>query len=620
MPSQFFGLMIGYSGLTASQVAQNTTANNIANINTKGYSKQELKTTAAEALRTYTTYGMAGAGVAAKSIDQLRDSYIDLKYWENQTLLGEYSKKQTYTLEIENYFIDTSTVPGFNTIYTENFFNALSALEDDPGTTTTRTAFLGRAQSLCEYFNEMAQTLENVQKNLNNELFDAVDKVNSIASQIASLNEQINVIEIKGVTANELRDQRALLVDELSTYVNVETEEMEIYNYSDPDNPTGVKRFIVNISNGCALVDGYDFNELVCRSREKKINQSDIDGLYDIYWKNSGSKFAPLAENQSGEIKALMELIDGNNKEYFDGKASEDVTDLTKTELKVTGPEGSFSKLTLNDSGTITISGMTYYYNGWEYDKDTDTFTFKDISYLDADGNIKNGFHDPVNKDFTVRVGQSVNYMGIPYYQSQMNEWVRGFAYAFNNIMEQGYDLNGNSMKDISFFQVEDIDGVYHNLDPEADPSSSGGEYYAYNSLTAKNFRLNRGIFYDASTFATTFNVESAQNTDSNDLVKALSSIRTDKEKMTFRGCSSSEFLACLTSDVALNAQSARTFTMNYTNISNSLTNQRLSKSGVDEDEEALDLVKFQHAFELNSKVIQVMTEMYDRLITQTGV
>lgn len=78
MPSQFFGLMIGYSGLTAAQASQNTTANNIANINTEGYSRQHLKQEAANALRTYTHYGMAGAGVDAKTIDQIRDEYIDI--------------------------------------------------------------------------------------------------------------------------------------------------------------------------------------------------------------------------------------------------------------------------------------------------------------------------------------------------------------------------------------------------------------------------------------------------------------------------------------------------------------------------------------------------------------
>ncbi|MCR5650168.1 MAG: flagellar hook-associated protein FlgK [Lachnospiraceae bacterium] len=627
MPSTFFGLTIGYSGLTAAQVAQNTTANNIANTDTEGYTRQKLRAEAAEALRTYTRYGMAGSGVSAKSIDQLRDSYVDLKYWANQSLLGEYNKKQTYCLEIENYFNDTDTVPGFNTIYTENFFNALLDLEDEPGSVTTRTAFLGRAQSLVEYFNRMSVTMEKIQTNLNEEVKDAVDKVNSIAAQIASLNEQINVIEIRGVVANELRDQRAVLVDELSNYVTIETKETDIYNYADPDTPTGAKRYEIMISNGCSLVDGYDYYELECRAREKPVNQSDVDGLYDIYWKHTGAKFAPLAEVETGEIKGLLELRDGNNKEFFDGKSKETVTVLTNDSIRVgysNKEDGGvdINKLTLGDSGMITIGGTPYTYSGWSYDHTTKMFTFNNLKYQDANGEWVSGFLNPVKEGDTVRVGQSINYQGIPYYQQQMNEWVRGFTRTFNSIMELGYDLNGNSMRGISFFEARDVEGDLYYLEAAEDfgsgSSTKGGLYYS--SLTAKNFRLNENIMEDPSTFATTYNTESATNIDSNDLVKDLSSIKTDKVKMTFRGGSSSEFLQSLLSDVALNTQSAKTFAANYTNISGSLTNQRLSVSGVDADEEALDLVKFQHAYELNSKVIQTMAEMYDRLITQTGV
>ena len=72
--------------------------------------------------------------------------------------------------------------------------------------------------------------------------------------------------------------------------------------------------------------------------------------------------------------------------------------------------------------------------------------------------------------------------------------------------------------------------------------------------------------------------------------------------------------------DVALNAGSANSFQKNYTNIMNAVDNQRLSVSGVDNDEEALNLVKYQNAYNLSAKMIQVMTEIYDRLINQTGV
>ncbi len=627
MPSQFSGLMIGYSGLTAAQVSQNTVANNIANVNTKGYSRQEVNTRASDALQTFTTYGMIGTGVTAKSIDQVRDMYVDLKYHQNASLLGEYSKKQTYTLEIENYFTDTETVPGFNTIYTENFYRALSALKEEPGSTTARTSFVGAAQSLTEYFNVMSANMEKTQSNLNEEVKDAVDQINSIASQIATLNKQITVIELKGVVANELRDQREVLVDELSQYVDVETKEVEIYNYADPDHPTGAKRYVVSIANNAQLVYGYEYNELECRPRGEKVNQSDIDGLYDIYWTHTGMELNLNTPNLTGELKGLLELRDGNNNEAFrGGVAGNAAAGQEEIEVKVdkdylTDP----NKLTLAEKGIITISGAQYQYDGWEYDQDEQKYTFKNLTYLDSNGVSQKGLRDQVDDEATVRIGKAVDYQGIPYYQAQLNEWVRSFSYAFNLIQQRGQDLNGNPIGESCFFRMYDeVEGKQQDLKDQAEDSVFGSAGNAdgptYNLLTAKNIRLNEGILKDCSLFATTYNAESSVNVDANDMLFDLESIKTDKNKVSFRGCSSAEFLQCVLSDVALNAQSANIFTANYTNIGNALTNQRLSVSGVDSDEEALDLVKFQHAYDLNAKIIQTMTEMYDKLINQTGV
>ena len=618
MPSQFFGLMIGYSGLTASQTAENTTANNISNVNTKGYSKQVLTQEATEALRTYTSYGMAGAGVTAKSIDQLRYTYEDLKYWSNQASLGEYSKKKTYMSELENYFTDTTTVPGFNTIYTTNFYNALSNLSKDPGSTTTRTAFIGQAQTLAEYFNSMSTDMEETQSNINQEVKDDVDQINSIASQVAKLNQQINTIELNGTTANELRDKRALLIDDLSKIVDVSVTESDVYNYSDPDNPTGAKKYSVTISGGCTLVDGYDYNTLECRSRTEKVNQSDIDGLYDIYWSQTGNEFAPMAETMSGELKGLLEMRDGNNKEYFHGSSAADAAaGDTSITINVTSDYlKDITKMNVPDKGTLNINGKDYQYDSWSYDSTAGAYTFSGLTYLNESGTEVNGLREAVSAGVTSKIGDAVDYQGIPYYQSQMNEWVRAFASAFNSIESTGYDLNGTSMADVSFFQMLDVTGTYSNFSSSDIKSGSAN----YNELTAKNFVMNKTIIEDPTTMATTANTESATNTESNDLVTALSELKSNKDKISFRGCSSSEFLQCLLSDIALNAQSANTFTTNYTNIQSTLSNQRLSVSGVDDDEEALDLVKFQHAYELNSKVIQTMTEIYDRLILNTGV
>jgi flagellar hook-associated protein 1 FlgK len=94
----------------------------------------------------------------------------------------------------------------------------------------------------------------------------------------------------------------------------------------------------------------------------------------------------------------------------------------------------------------------------------------------------------------------------------------------------------------------------------------------------------------------------------------------TEKSAASLRGNSASEFLESLLSDVALNASSANTFQSSYTTIEKQIDTSRLSISGVDQDEEAVNLVKYQHAYNLSSKMISVFQEIYNKLINETGI
>ena len=113
---------------------------------------------------------------------------------------------------------------------------------------------------------------------------------------------------------------------------------------------------------------------------------------------------------------------------------------------------------------------------------------------------------------------------------------------------------------------------------------------------------------------------DAADGVEQNNLLEDLKKLATDKDKMTFRGCSASEFLQCILSDVALNASRANLFSQSFRDIANTIDSQRISISGVDEDEEAVNLVKYQNGYNLASKMIQTLTEIYDKLILETGV
>ena len=102
----------------------------------------------------------------------------------------------------------------------------------------TKEQFVGYAGSLAEYFNGVAGNLEKLQKDTNLEIKVKIDEINSLAGEIATLNKQINTIELTGVNANELRDRRTLLMDQLSQIVDVDVTETKIADANNPDRET----------------------------------------------------------------------------------------------------------------------------------------------------------------------------------------------------------------------------------------------------------------------------------------------------------------------------------------------------------------------------------------------
>lgn len=615
MPSQFFGLTIAASGLRAANAALNTTANNIANAQTVGYSRQVVTQEAYNPLRTYTTYGCAGAGVDTIAIERVRDKFYDVKYWDNNSKYGEYQAKAYYAQMLEDYFYDDNK-SGFKTI-----FNKMSAslqdIVDNASSDDTKAQFISSAKALTDYFNNMYGNLQELQKDINLEIKQCVDEVNSIAEKIATLSKQINVIELTGCKANELRDQREKLVDELSEIVDVDITEYAITASNHPEWETGGTRYIVQIAGGQLLVDGSDFNTLsyTARSSDEKINQTDADGLYNIFWDN-GNEFSLNNAAMEGKLKGLVELRDGNNGANFEGKIKAinqvaDPADPTQTSTEITVEVTAdylktMQECTLSDTGgQINIGNTIYYYSSWEFDPATNEYTF-----TMNDAKNKNALTaDKVGKE--VKTASEVKYQGIPYYMEQMNTWIRGFAEKVNSIFTSGYDSYDN--RGCILFTGNRADGGQYEAS-DLDVNEGNGLY----EITAGNFAINEALIKDASLLGTRAKMENG--VEECEQVKEVIELLTSKEKFSFRNGSASQMLEMILSDVGLNASNANTFRDTYLGLQNSIDNQRCSISGVDEDEEAVNLVKYQNAYTLASKMIQTLTEVYDRLILETGV
>ena len=639
MSSTFFGLTIASSGLNTAQAQINTTANNISNVNTVGYSRQVVNTVASSALRCYQSWGTTGTGVEAQSVTQRRDAYYDEKYWNNSSALGFYEKKQYYMNQIENYYSETVSNTGFSTIYAK-MFNAMSTMQGNPGDDTVRKQFISSAKQLTEYFNQLATKLDDLQNSINDEIKTAVDSINSISEKVAILNKQINVIEQGGGHANELRDQRALLIDQLSEMVDVSVSEVDVKNTNNPDMKTGATYYTVYI-NGQILVDTYDHNTLSVKAREldQNHNQSDIDGLYEIVWTKDGDSFNATPSSSGGSLKAMFEVRDGNNNENMHGQVTSDTPDtITISNLSIT----DINELNMPYRGSLDVNNTEYTYDRFSFEADENgavssvTFYINQTLTVEEQGNLLNKAR---------QVGDDVDFMGIPYYHNQMNLFLRNFCKAFNDIEigtedtpatdttdavlspDRSVDLHGDPMN--AFFIAKDrMDlNVEHQMrEPlsnatlysDANINDDTQKYESYYLMTAKNVSIASATDKDSSKFATTTRENFTSGVDAADLVVKLQQLQ-NKTKL-FRGGSGDAFLQCIYADVTVDTQECNIFTKNFSNIKTTISEQRMSISGVDEDDEALDLMKFQNAYNLASKCISVYAEIYDRLILNTGV
>mgnify|MGYP004453953769 FL=1 len=625
MPSTFLGLNTGVSGLNYYQATLNTAAHNISNASTKGYSRQYVLSQASVPIRLGTSYGMQGTGVTMTGIQQFRNSYYDTKYRASTSKKNQYSSVQEQLSQLESYLNEIKTESGYTKLYSK-LSDALQDLAGSPSDATYRTQMIQAADNFTDLINETAVNYQNSQISINNEIAIHVDTINSISSQIYALNQQIINIETRNGNANDLRDQRELLVDQLSELVNVTVTETPI-TYGDGFE-SGAYRYEVRIGTHL-LVDDMQCNKLKVVAREEKVNQNDADGLYDVYWTglhdSLGDEFDFNSSNITGKIKGLIEVRDGNNANPFSGTTKTVNSSANGTSVLVELPEGiAVDKLNIPENGMITLNCENYYYEGFEavYDADgkLNSFTFKNITSLAEDGSrVPATLNDVVNKPMSI--GEKVDCKGIPYYMEQLNEFTRTLSKYMNDIFTTGVDANGD--KGLDFFTAADsVTGKDYILTTPGSNqagavlSSGEGNYYRVNAF---NWSVNQSIYADQSKLVVSYAEDIAQgNKDAKGILDKIIYGFTDQNM--FSQGTVSQFMQAVTTSLAVDTSKYDAFQTNMDEVATVIDNQRLSVSNVDKNEEAASLVIYQEGYNLASKVISVMNEIYDKLINQTGV
>ena len=726
MASTFFGLNIAVSGMNTYNAVLNTTAHNISNTKTAGYSKQVVNQQAKKALSLKTSFGMQGTGVEVTEIVNTRDSYYDYKYRKSTTTFGYYDTAKYYLSSIEDYLYVKDEKSGGLSTSLDSFFKSLINMTTDSTDTTKRAETAGYAEALGEYARKMSTNLQTLQNDINTEISSTVKQINAYAEQIAALTKQINSLEVYGNQANDLRDQRARILDELSQLADVEVTE------KNPETGNGLHQYIVALG-GNILVDTYNYKTISVEAATTKDNQCDVQGLYGLKW-SDGQTFNIRNTILGGKLQALFELRDGNNGENFTakltdngngsgsciGKDANNKSTITLSAGFVSGANNcDLAKLSIPEANAcLTIAGKDYKYDSFEVTVGIDgkyTYTFtlsKPLEEADKK-NIKTAF----DNSESASIGDSVDFRGIPYYMSQLNEFIRTFSANVNQLQNAGYDMDNNkgvdlfvgldSQTDKQMNMIELIrntkDGYYYlngskvfsfsgTIDDTATPPTVAAgsdstdstlvDYLKNNNYTikgksetavsanginGKKYTLldkdgeeaetifvpedSKNVFtFSSSTteasdkkiHSSYYNVTAARFQANKDVVKdgrLIAAAKYPKEKTgisesgnldrlvalqndqnVFKQGTPTAFLQIMTATVGVDSNKIVAATTNSQNIQKAIENRRLSVMGVDEDEEAQNLVITQNLLNAQYRVISVMNEVLDKLINQTGV
>lgn len=303
MRGSFFGLNVALRGLYTAHRSLDIVNHNINNVNTPGYSRQAGVQKASNPIPIYDGSGMIGTGSDIIAINRTRDEYLDFKYWSESRFYGEWAVKSEVLSDIEVTFNEPSS-SGFTTIMSE-FFNSLQELAKDPSSQAVRALVREKGVTLAKYFNSTAAHFEKLQEDVNYRIKTKVEQVNSLATQIQQLNRQIYISELDGNSANDLRDQRTLLVDKMSRIVDIEANEVVVGKLPDGrDN----KHFVITIG-GKAIIDHFDISKLGVFQRDsfEQLNEEDVPRLYEVKWADGNTLTI-----RGGELRGYLDVRDGN--------------------------------------------------------------------------------------------------------------------------------------------------------------------------------------------------------------------------------------------------------------------------------------------------------------------
>lgn len=644
MANGMAGLFIGTTGLKTAQTALNTTAHNLSNINTSGYTRQQVTFSDTQYVRVNTSDKVSspdyGLGVAVSEVRRIRDKFIDQAYRNENSRLGFYESQYKAIEEIEDQFGEMQGVTYES--YLINLYNSVNELAKNPTSTVARSSLIQNATAFIEKSENVYKGLKDYQTTLNTQVKNMVDSINKLGDKIYTLNKKISKIESTGIEdANDLRDERDAAIDELSKYIDItyyenDSKEVVISAEGIPFITMGeLAKMDTRVVEGTNLViptwPGYERD------------------VYDL-----STEASNVEDTDKGELKGLL-IARGNM-----------VVDYT---VVPEAPSSSDYDMNTADGRAAYQEAYNKYSKAQEY-YNTNIEPSAILSAMAGFDKLVNGIVEKINNILCPEKSEVRNN---PYMAADGTE-IQADIYTYNSVRQQvlfdryGREVTGTDNGDgtysfssgeklyMSFggtevpvdsytYSMLDMDKTGYGMDDDKTVGTelfsrkgtdryikttddSGKTIYIRNNLNETDYESlyklgNLQINPEAAQNVGKIPLSTVQGKEDFDRAKELVDAWDEKfaslNPDTYAKSDFMTFYNNFIGEYATLGKALGNYVSNQTTMVDGYDNQRLQSEGVSSDEELEKMIKYQQAYNAASRYVNVVNQMLEHLVTSLG-
>lgn len=644
MANGMAGLFIGTTGLKTAQTALNTTAHNLSNINTSGYTRQQVTFSDTQYVRVNTSDKVSspdyGLGVAVSEVRRIRDQFIDQAYRNENSRLGFYESQHKAIEEIEDQFGEMQGVTYES--YLINLYNSVNELAKNPTSTVARSSLIQNATAFIEKSENVYKGLKDYQTTLNTQVKNMVDSINKLGDKIYTLNKKISKIESTGIEdANDLRDERDAAIDELSKYIDItyyendskeviisaegipfvtmgelakmDTRVVEGTNLVIPTWP-GYERDVYDLSTEASNVDETDKGELkgllIARGNMvvdyTVVPEAPSSSDYDMStadgraaYQEAYNKYSKAQEyyNTYIEPSAILSAMAGFDKL---------VNGIVEKINNILCPE----KSEVRNNPYMAADGTEIQADIYTYDSVSQQVLYdrygREVTGTDnGDGTYR---FSSGEKLYTSAGGTEVP--------------VDSYTYSMLDMDKTGYGMDDDKTVGTELFSRKGTDRYIKTTD------DSGKTIYIRNNLNETDYESlyklgNLQINPEAAQNVGKIPLSTVQGKEDFDRAKELVDAWDEKfaslNPDTYAKSDFMTFYNNFIGEYATLGKALGNYVSNQTTMVDGYDNQRLQSEGVSSDEELEKMIKYQQAYNAASRYVNVVNQMLEHLVTSLG-